>query len=58
MEEQHPILAEAMRFVAEQRARRDDRSPTYHRDGSHVTVGEVRPLSPDFLASHETRSNI
>lgn len=48
------LLAEAQQFIAEQRAKRDVVKPSYERRGSHVTVGEVRPLQPDFKTSHET----
>jgi hypothetical protein len=55
--EAEKLLESAREFIRDQRAQRaNETKPSYKRDGSHVTVGEDKPLSPDFIASgHEER---
>ena len=49
------LLESAQRFIQKQRAERErEAEPAYHREGSHVTVGVPRPLSPDFVPSSES----
>jgi hypothetical protein len=48
------LLEAAQNFVEAQRAlRANETQKGYQVDGSHVTVGEAKPLSPNFAASNQ-----
>jgi hypothetical protein len=50
--EAEKLLESARDFVRVQRAQRSNETKQgYERDGSHVTVGESKLLSPNFIAS-------
>jgi len=52
--EAEKLLQSAQEFVQAQRAQRiNETKPGYQRDGSHVTVGESRLLSPNFVVSSQ-----